>query len=80
MNSSTRINEFEAFSASPRQREKPIVPLTNVLILSTSPSPTPVDLFDALFKYYLKEDRVVLILLEDLSQLQAHIQPLLNRN
>jgi hypothetical protein len=51
MDLSPAINELRAFQATPRRREKPTVPLTNVLILSTAQSPAPVDLFDALFKY-----------------------------
>jgi hypothetical protein len=48
MDPSPAINELRVFQATPRRREKPTVPLTNVLILSTAQ--TPVDLFDALFK------------------------------
>jgi len=50
MNPPRAINELQVFQATPRRREKPTVPLTNVLIVSTAPSPAPVDLFDALFK------------------------------
>jgi hypothetical protein len=44
------MNEFEVFSGTPRKRTKPTVPLDNVLVSHASTS-TPVDLFDALFKY-----------------------------
>jgi hypothetical protein len=50
MYSSPPISEFDAFGPTARRREKPSVSLTDVTILSNSHSPTPLDLFDALFK------------------------------
>jgi len=45
------IDELDVFQSDKRLRDKPTIPLTNVIILSRNRIPEPVDLFDALFKY-----------------------------
>ena len=51
MDLSHAVGEVEAFHATPRGRDKRIVPLTDVCIYSSGKRNTPVDLFDAIFKY-----------------------------
>ena len=63
------IDEHQVFTATPRRREKPTVPLSNVTILSRNQPATPVDLFDALYKYH-PSSNLILISIEDLSQRQ----------